>query len=67
MGCGGYVVGGLSETVNKAISASIEIEVELRLSFAKEERKKNYCKYVIDKWHVLFALKLQRSDQRKHL
>ena len=25
VGCGGYVVGGLSETGNKAISASIEI------------------------------------------
>ena len=32
VGCGGYVVGGrvggLSETGNKAISASIEVEVE---------------------------------------
>ena len=29
VGRGGYVVGGLSETGNKAISASIEVEVEL--------------------------------------
>ena len=28
-------VGGLSENGNKAISASIEVEVELRLSLAK--------------------------------